>query len=880
MSDSTAQRLNLSQNLGEIFPIEELLPSLLEVSLTGVVFFKPIFKAGTFEIIDFAFLMLNNAAQDLLRLPEKPGQTLLQVHPHAKQTGIFAFYQNTFLSGKPKNFEVNYQYDGFNAFFKLKAQRAGNGLIVSISEIADQDRTAVEKSLRESQTREQMARAEAELQLAQLQNVLMQAPAMICIFEGPNHVFKFVNQAYQQLVGKRPLVGKPIAEAMPELTGQPIFGLLDNVYQTGETFRANEMLVQLDHENKGGDLGQNYYTFIYQPTRNLEGKIDGILVFAYEVTPLVRARRQIEYSHQQVQELNEELQVLNEELQATNEELVATNEEFYNNYAELLDTQEELKQLNQELELRVNQRTQALQIAQAETEEQRQRLERLFMQAPAAICILDGPEFTFQLVNPTYQQVFPGRELLGKKLVEALPEVEGTLVTQYLNHVFQTGETIVAKELPLMVSRHEGESMEEVYFSFTYQARRNGQGEIDGILVFAYEVTDQVKARRSIEENAKQLRLITDALPVLISYLDREEKYRFVNQAYESWFHTKPEDLLGRSAREVVGEKAYQGIKQYIDRALAGERLDFEARMPYRENFTKYIRTSYVPEIRDGEVAGFYTMVSDVTDQVEAQKVIKESEQQAKALAEDLARTNEELRQANQQLTRTNVDLDNFIYTASHDLKAPILNIEGLMEALLDQLPTASLQEGNVQRTMDLILDSVHRFKRTIDHLTEITKLQKENSGEILPVNVAALLAEVQLDLAPVIQESTAQIEIDISLCPTIRFSEKNLRSILYNLLSNAIKYHAPNRPPKVRVFCSITQDYQVLSVEDNGLGIDLNQEHKLFAMFKRLHNHVEGTGIGLYMVKKIIENAGGKIEVESKVDEGSTFRVFFPINL
>ncbi|MDQ4140346.1 MAG: PAS domain-containing protein, partial [Bacteroidota bacterium] len=827
-----------------------------------------------------AYVMLNKAAQRMLRLPEQPSQTFLQQYPHAKQTGVFSFYKDTFLSGKPGHFNVNYQYDGLDNYFQLSAQRSGEGLVVSFSDTSNQDRSAVETALRESQEREQKARAEADLQRQQLENIFMQAPAMICILEGPKHVFKLVNPAYQQLVGNRPLLGKPIAEAMPELVGQPIFGLLDKVYRTGETFRAQEMLVQLDHTNQGGDLGQNYYNFIYQATRNLDGQINGILVFAYEVTEQVRARRQVEYSHQEVQELNEELQVLNEELQTTNEELVATNEEFYNNYAELLDTQEALQQLNQELEQRVNQRTLALQQAQAEAEEQRQRLERLFMQAPAAICILEGPEFVFQLVNPTYKQIFTGRVLLGKTLLEALPEVENTLATQYLNQVYQTGETIVAQELPLMLSRHEGEPLEEVYFSFTYQARRNGQGIVDGILVFAYEVTDQVKARRSIEENAKQLRLVTDALPVLISYLDREEKYRFVNQAYESWFHQKPEDLVGHSVREVVGEKAYQGIKKYIDRALAGERLDFEARMPYRENFIKYIRTSYVPDIRDGKVAGFYTMVSDVTDQVEAQRVIKESEQQAKALAEDLARTNEELRQANQQLTRTNIDLDNFIYTASHDLKAPILNIEGLMEALLDQLPPESMQAKTVQRTVELILDSVQRFKRTIEHLTEITKLQKENSAEASPVNLGAVLKEVQLDLSPAIQAAQAQIEVDISLCPTIRFSEKNLRSIIYNLISNAIKYRSPARKPTVRIYCTLTEAFQILSVQDNGLGIDLSQEHKLFAMFKRLHNHVEGTGIGLYMVKKIIENAGGKIEVDSKVGEGSTFHVYFPVNL
>jgi signal transduction histidine kinase len=170
----------------------------------------------------------------------------------------------------------------------------------------------------------------------------------------------------------------------------------------------------------------------------------------------------------------------------------------------------------------------------------------------------------------------------------------------------------------------------------------------------------------------------------------------------------------------------------------------------------------------------------------------------------------------------------------------------------------------------------VQRFKRTIDHLTEITKLQKENISEPSAVFLPALVADVELDLAQVIQAAQAKIIHDFTRCPTIPFSKKNMRSILYNLISNAIKYHSPERPPVVQVLCTEKAEFYVLSVKDNGLGIDLSQQHKLFTMFKRLHSHVEGSGIGLYMVKKIIENAGGKIEVQSKLGEGSIFSVYF----
>ena len=112
----------------------------------------------------------------------------------------------------------------------------------------------------------------------------------------------------------------------------------------------------------------------------------------------------------------------------------------------------------------------------------------------------------------------------------------------------------------------------------------------------------------------------------------------------------------------------------------------------------------------------------------------------------------------------------------------------------------------------------------------------------------------------------------------TLLFSAKNLRSVVYNLLSNALKYRHPERAPAVRLSYQAIGDYQVLAVQDNGLGLDLAQgQERLFAMFQRLHTHVEGTGLGLYMVKRMVENAGGRIEVQSQLGKGTTFSVYFP---
>lgn len=1013
----------------------DLLHTLLDISLTAVNLLSPVYKAGSQEIIDFTIDYINPAGQRMVGLFEQPYGTLKERFPASLPNGVLAFYQQVFATGKPDQYKLNYQADGLDNYFHLAAQRSGELLVVSFTDTADQDRSAIELSLRESQLREreglarietqrrqldtlfsqapaciarlsgptyvftvanplyhqlfggrqllgktirealpelesdsffglldevyrtggtfygneipihfsqadyegpnpryfnfinqatrdatgtidgilvfayevselvrtrqqmeqdqaklqelnqqlattnlelvaatqqaEVARAETDLERQQLHNIFMQAPAMICIFEGPEHRFRLVNPHYQQLVGERPLVGRGIREAMPELARQPIFGLLDKVYHTGETFYAQEMLVQLDHANTGtNELGENYYNFIYQATRNLAGQINGILVFAYEVTAQVKARQQVERSRQQVQNLNEDLATANEELQAA-------NEEFLTNNAELSRTQHQLEQLNTELEGRVQRRTNELQRAQAETERQRLRLERLFMQAPAAICILSGSDLVFELVNPNYQQLFPGRRLLGLSIYEALPEITNNRVAETFRHIYETGGTHEEQALLIPIARPENGVLEDRYFNFIQQARYDEKGQIDGVLVFAFEVTEQVEARKSSEASTQNLRLITNALPVLISYIDQEQKYQFVNQAYKTWFNQPLEALLNRPIYEVVGEKAYQGVKKYIERALAGERLDFEAQMPYRDDFVRHIKTSYVPNIQAEQVLGFYSMVTDVTESVEARQAIEAGRQRAQALAEELAATNSELGNINDQLRRTNVDLDNFIYTASHDLKAPITNIEGLLHALRQQLPPSS-QEGDVNFILSMMHGAVDRFKATIDHLTDVSKLQKEHDQPAITIDLADVIEGVRLDLMPLMEQAQAHLEVDVEPCPTLSFSKKNLRSIVYNLLSNALKYRHPARPAQVRISCHTEAEYDVLEVRDNGLGLDLTRERQLFAMFQRYHTHVEGSGIGLYMVKKIIENAGGKIEVESQLGVGSTFFVYF----
>jgi signal transduction histidine kinase len=209
-------------------------------------------------------------------------------------------------------------------------------------------------------------------------------------------------------------------------------------------------------------------------------------------------------------------------------------------------------------------------------------------------------------------------------------------------------------------------------------------------------------------------------------------------------------------------------------------------------------------------------------------------------------------------------------------LKAPISNLEGLLTTLREELPPQA-DSSEVAYILNLMQDSVERFTRTLALLTDVTKLQHAFTEAPIPVELAPLIEDVRLDLAPLLAQVGGQLHVDVAPTPTLTFSEKNLRSVIHNLLSNAFKYHAPTRPATVTVRSRVDAPYLVLEVQDNGLGLDLSGAHELFGLFRRFHTHVEGTGVGLHMVKKLVENAGGKIEVASKLGQGSTFSVYFP---
>ncbi|UOQ97277.1 PAS domain-containing protein [Hymenobacter sp. 5317J-9] len=833
----------------------DLLRVLLDTSLSGVMLMRPVYDAAGTTVVDLTVVYLNATAQHMLRLPARPDQSLLTLYPTAEAVGVFAFYRDAFLSGKLERRQNNYQHDGLDGYFVLVAQRLGDVLVVNFDDTNGQPRTAAEQDLRASQTREQKAHAAVERERNMLQAILTQAPAAFALFQGPELRIAAANAAICTMWERAPeqVLGKPLLEALPELRGQGFDALLHQVRDTRVPVEGRETPALLLRD---GHMQTTYYNFVYQPLFGPRGELIGVVDIAVEVTEQVLAR-------QRVQELNDELAAANEELRTSNEELLAAN-------AALIHSQLALSELNEELEARVQERTRAV-------EQQQGLLRQILRQVPASIATLAGPEHRYTFFNEPYLELTGHRAYEGLSVADVLPELDAQGFVGLLDQVYATGQPFVAREKPVGLLDPATGRPATRYLDLVYQPLRNEDGHTTGILAFLLETTDRVLARQATEATAQRLRLLTDALPVLIAYIDREQRYRFVNHAYRTWFNRDPEALLGQPARAVLGEAAYAAAQPYIDRALAGERLSFEARMPYREGFVRHTRTDYIPDVQHGEVVGFYSLVTDVSEQTAAREQVQELNEELAAINEEMLVANEELRDTNDRLSHANVDLDTFVYTASHDLRAPIANIEGLLLALEEQLPAPVRQDADVTHLLELMRDSVARFQRTLMHLTDVSKLQLAHAEPAEAVDLAALAEAVRQDLEPALAATGARLSVDVSACPTLRFSPKNLRSILYNLLSNAVKYHRPGHPPVVTLRASCPKGQVWLEVADNGLGLSDEEQAKLFVMFRRLHTHVPGTGVGLYMVKRMAENAGGTVRVHSQLGWGSTFTVVLP---
>jgi signal transduction histidine kinase len=241
-----------------------------------------------------------------------------------------------------------------------------------------------------------------------------------------------------------------------------------------------------------------------------------------------------------------------------------------------------------------------------------------------------------------------------------------------------------------------------------------------------------------------------------------------------------------------------------------------------------------------------------------------------------LSAKNAELQITNQQLARTNADLDNFVYAASHDLKQPVNNLRGLFDELRH---TATFEDPAAPHMWRLADDSLRVLATTIADLATVVQEERRPAQELAEeVALTDVVTEALQTLHPQIVDTEAVITTDFEAAPTLRYVPRSLRTILLNLLANALKYHRPGQPPRVQLRTRLAGSRPVLEVQDNGLGIDLDLHGtELFQLFRRFHpDAAPGTGVGLFLVNRLVQAQGGHLEVASQPNCGTTFSVYF----
>jgi PAS domain S-box-containing protein len=242
---------------------------------------------------------------------------------------------------------------------------------------------------------------------------------------------------------------------------------------------------------------------------------------------------------------------------------------------------------------------------------------------------------------------------------------------------------------------------------------------------------------------------------------------------------------------------------------------------------------------------------------------------------EDQYRLRHVLQTQYNELARAHHDLDTFVYAASHDLRQPSLNLRGLFDELRR---SASFADPDQATMLGMVDEALGQLDTTLLDLAATVRTQRQQQEPLEAIDLEMLIEEVLIGLHGLIAQQQGQVVMDLSRAPVLRYSRANLRSVLHNLLSNALKFAHPDRAPHLRIRAYLTPAQEpVLEICDNGLGMLVDDPHNpIFRLFARQHAQLEGTGVGLYLVQRIVSSQGGHIEVDSTVGEGTTFTVYW----
>lgn len=375
-------------------------------------------------------------------------------------------------------------------------------------------------------------------------------------------------------------------------------------------------------------------------------------------------------------------------------------------------------------------------------------------------------------------------------------------------------------------------------------------GELKFIEGFISDITDQRNAEKVLKDYNELLRSILDSLPFPMFYKDLQGRILGCNKAFSEYLGKPNEEIIGRTAWDLRPSNL-AGYVDEVDRQVLSTMKNYQKEEELVFPDGKVIDTVYQKSLffdADGIPRGFIGLYFDITERIRAEKIIKKQ-------VEDLERINAELEQ--------------FTYTVSHDLRSPLVTIKGSINLLYDDI--RARDEVQIEEGLSRIVSATRRMHHLLEDLLQLSRIGRIGNP-FTRFSLNELLSEVKNYLHGILSESGATLEIQPDL-PEIFGDRTRISEVFQNLVENAVKFRSSERHPLISIGGRQEDGHWVYFVKDNGRGIDPAHLGHIFGLFKKVEPVYEGTGIGLTLVKRIVEYHGGKVWAESAgKGNGSTF--------
>lgn len=400
--------------------------------------------------------------------------------------------------------------------------------------------------------------------------------------------------------------------------------------------------------------------------------------------------------------------------------------------------------------------------------------------------------------------------------------------------------------------------------------------DLTRIYTVVTDITEKIRQSEALRESERRMAAIIDFLPDATFAIDRDGRVIAWNKAIEEMSGVSKENMLGKCNHEyaipffaerrpilcdLVLEKAGIYEKEYLEFKRVGQSVVAEAYNPIIQGGKGVFLWGIAAPLynRKGEVEGVIECIRDVTERRKGEEEIRRLNVE---LEDRVARRTRELAQAYSEM-------ESFTYSVSHDLRTPLRSIDGFARALSDDYRNLLPEEG--RKFLERILDSTVRMSGLIDDLLKLSRITRADL-QVMKVDLTALCEKIADTLNT--SEPGRRVDWVIEKNLVVLADERLLTILMENLLSNAFKFTARTDKPVIKIGKLYENGREMFYVRDNGAGFDMQYAGKLFVVFQRLHNERDypGTGVGLSIVKRIVERHKGMIRAEGKPDMGAVF--------